>query len=269
MLVVVSSAVLATTGLLNPMASRALAPSAVGEFHPVPVTRVFDSRGFSPAKSVTTSGSSFDVNLAGAGAVLPDDPSLMLGIIANVTVTGASVDGYLTTGPAGQARPDTSTVNFVDDSAVANLALLRPDSAGFITLTLVANSGSGSASVIIDVFGYLSSATGERGSRFVTTPATRLLDTRQTSEPIGGGGWATLPIRGVDGFSPTIIDAVPDDPSVDAVALTVTVDNHRPTSTETWMSVVPERSSTQPNTSNRNRPPPETRSPSPTRCQPS
>ena len=87
-LVVVSSAVLATTGLLNPMASRALAPSAVGEFHPVPVTRVFDSRGFSPAKSVTTSGSSFDVNLAGAGAVLPDDPSLMLGIIANVTVTG-------------------------------------------------------------------------------------------------------------------------------------------------------------------------------------
>ena len=77
-LVVVSSAVLATTGLLNPMASRALAPSAVGEFHPVPVTRVFDSRGFSPAKSVTTSGSSFDVNLAGAGAVLPVviDPTL-------------------------------------------------------------------------------------------------------------------------------------------------------------------------------------------------
>lgn len=250
-LAVVVAIALLTTLLWVPHGSRALAPSAIGEFHPVTVTRIFDSREFATWPAATAAGTSFDVNLT--GGVLPDDPSRITGVVANVTVTGSTVDGYLTTGPSGRSRPSTSTVNFTRGSTAPNLALLRPGSDGRVTFTLVAyGSVSGRAAVIVDVFGYLSSAAGDRGSRFTATPSTRLLDTRRTSSPLGRGGVADLPIRGADGFSPTMPDAVPDDAGVDAVALTVTVDNARRDSADTWVSVVSGGSAVPPSTSNLN-----------------
>lgn len=234
-----------------PRDSRALAPSAIGEFHPVRVTRVFDSRGSGTALAATSAGSTFDVSFV--GGVLPADASTITAVVANVTVVGATVDGYLTTGPAGQTRPLTSTVNFNRGSTAPNLALLRPGVDGKVTFTLISYGASpGRADVLVDVFGYLASSTGDRGSRFTATSPTRLLDTRQTRRPITRGGVMVLPIRGADGFSPTVVDAVPDDVAVDAVVLTVTVDNARRDSADTWVAVVPDDTDLPPTTSNLN-----------------
>ena len=215
------------------------------------VTRVFDSRSSGTSLAATTSGSAFDVSFA--GGVLPADTSVITAVLANVTVVGASVDGYLTTGPTGRPRPLTSTVNFNRGATAPNLALLRPGADGSVTFTLVSYGAvPGRADVLVDVFGYLASSTGDRGSRFTATPATRLLDTRQTRRPISRGGVTVLPVRGADGFSPTVVDVVPDDIAVDAVALTVTVDNARRDSVDTWVAVVPDDSDLPPTTSNIN-----------------
>ena len=248
---VVLSVVVST---MSPAGSRAIQPSAVGEFRPVAVTRVFDSRSPGPARSVTPEGAEFEVELAGAGDVLPSDPSQLLGVVANVTVVGATVDGYLTTGPSGLERPSTSTVNFAAGSTVANLVLLRPGPDGRVIVTLVATGRTGTAHVLIDVSGYVSSASGDRGSRFTAAASTRVLDTRRDGTPLGRGESAILRVRGVDGFDPVAVDAVPDDPAVTAVVLTLTVDNNRPGSADSWLSVVPGSGSFTPRTSNLNLP---------------
>jgi hypothetical protein len=255
-----TAAVAVALGLLlalavgTPRGTRAVVTSAAGEFHPVAVTRVFDSRSGAVAPAVTVEGASFSVDFAGAGGVLPADRSRVLGVFANITVTDATVDGFLATGPSGDARPATSSVNFVAGSTVANLTLLRPGADGRVDVTLVGTSRNGRAHVVVDVSGYLSSAVGDRGSRFVATTSTRLFDSRRTGAPIGPAGSLILDVRGADGFDPVSIDAVPDDASVEAVALTLTVDNQRSTSADTWVSIVPESGATAPSTSNLNLP---------------
>ncbi len=70
----------------------------------------------------------------------------------NVTVTNATVPGFLTVWPSGGARPDASNLNATPDRAVANLVLvpLGPDGA------VQVYNAAGSIDLLVDVAGYVS-----------------------------------------------------------------------------------------------------------------
>lgn len=74
----------------------------------------------------------------------------MAAVVANVTVTQPARNGYLTVYPAGQVRPQTSTLNFLAGQTVPNLVTSQTGNAQIA----IYNSSSGSVQVIVDEFGY-------------------------------------------------------------------------------------------------------------------
>jgi len=83
-----------------------------------------------------------------AGEVgVPDDA---VGVVANLTALGHSVNGWITLFPAGGAMPDTSNVNFdTDQYAVANLAMAPLGGSGRLCAT-----GQVGTHLLLDVVGY-------------------------------------------------------------------------------------------------------------------
>jgi hypothetical protein len=82
-----------------------------------------------------------------AGQVgVPDDA---VGVVANLTAVGHSVNGWITLFPAGGAIPDTSNLNFdTDQYAVANLAMVPLGNSG--QLCAVGQAGT---HLLLDVIG--------------------------------------------------------------------------------------------------------------------
>lgn len=98
-------------------------------------------------------------------------------VAVTLTVTGADGPGFVTAYPCGAPVPDVSNVNFGVREPVAGAAFVPVGADGSIcVLTALAN-----VDVIVDLTGVFGTG-GELG--FVTTPATRLIDTRS-----GIGGW--------------------------------------------------------------------------------
>ncbi len=140
-----------------------------GGYSPVPPRRILDTRtGRGMANEA-------DVKL-GPGTVL----DLQLGgvlkgataAIVNITGTDATEPTYLSAFAGGEPWPGTSTLNLRPGATVPNLAIVPMSADG----TIRVRNSSGSANVIIDLFGYV---TPNAGSRY--QPAiqpTRLVDTR-------------------------------------------------------------------------------------------
>jgi hypothetical protein len=97
-------------------------------------------------------------------------PADAVGVIANVTAVGFSVNGWITLFAAGDAIPDTSNLNFdTDQYAVANMAMVRLGSGGGLCAV-----GQPGTHLILDVIGYLR---GEPVSAGLTCPTASTLDT--------------------------------------------------------------------------------------------
>ena len=168
----------------------------------------------------------------------------VLAVVANVTVVGATLDGFLSIYPTGAAPGESSLVNFAPTEAVPNLAVLGIGSGGQSTISIVTPQGAGSAHVLIDVFGWISTSQyvdgTDSGARFKPIPPSRALDTRSTPTPAGWPGGQpigtmeqlTLPIRGANGV-------VPDSADVTGVMVNVTAANNSPGSQPTFLSVTP------------------------------
>jgi hypothetical protein len=255
-----ATATLTATG--GPVAVRAqVAPSelgAAGEMHVLEPSRIVDTRtGIGVAagpRPVRLTGRSFDARVLGAGGV-PSNADRVLAVLANITVTDATVPGYVTASPCCGEPVTASNINFNPGRTVANMALLLPGDDGKVRFTL-AGPSQGTAQVIVDVFGWVSSSENPvRGSRLVPVTPGRLLDTRRT-EPLGPRTWRRINIRGADVVDPNgvvvVRDIVPASTNVTAVMLNVTGINERPGSQGTWMSLVPTRVAGGPSTSNLN-----------------
>jgi hypothetical protein len=76
----------------------------------------------------------------------------VVGVVANVTATNTTVPGFLTVYPAGGALPDTSSLNFVADQSVPNLAMSKLSADGKVAVYNF--SPGGTTDVIVDVVGY-------------------------------------------------------------------------------------------------------------------
>lgn len=235
------------------VSAQSSALGAGGEYHPLTPARIFDSRtGLNDtaplgAKPTSAQGSTFNVDILGQGGVPAEVAGVntqVLAVVANVTVVGASRDGFLSIYPTGSAPGESSLVNFGPTEAVPNLAVLGIGSGGQSTISLVTPQGPGTAHVLIDVFGWISTSQyvdgTDAGARFKPIPPSRVLDTRSTpvpagwtsGQPIGTMGQLTLPIRGANGV-------VPNSDTVTGVMVNVTAANNAPGNQPTFLAVTP------------------------------
>jgi hypothetical protein len=226
---------------------------AGGEYHPLRPARIFDSRiglnDVAPlgAKPTSPQGRTFDVDILGQGGVPAEVGGVnsdVLAVVANVTVVGSTLDGYLSIFPTGAAPGESSLVNFAPGEAVPNLAVLGVGTGGMSTVSLVTPAGAGSAHVLIDVFGWISTSQysdgADSGARFVPVDPSRALDTRSAPTPAGWSGGRTigtmeqltLPIRGANGV-------VPNSANVTGVMVNVTAANNQPGSVPTFLAATP------------------------------
>lgn len=265
-IMVVAAAIALATATLGSVrgpdqAGAQIAPSelgAAGELHVVEPLRIVDTRTgigvASGARPVRLTGRSFDAAVLGSGGV-PSDVNSVLAVLANITVTDATVPGYVTASPCCGDPVTASNINFNPGRTVANMALLLPGDDGKVRFTL-AGPSQGTAQVIVDVFGWVSSSEHTtRGSRLVPVTPGRLLDSRRT-EPLGPRSWRRINIRGADVLDANgavvVRDIVPASTNITAVMLNITGINDRVGSQGTWMSVVPNRVAGGPSTSNLN-----------------
>jgi hypothetical protein len=250
-LVGASSVAVATTSL-DGSSAEAQSPSlgAGGEYHPLAPARIFDSRNNTNdsaplgLKPTSAQGQTFDVDILGQRGI-PADAVDVLAVVANVTVVGASLDGFLSIYPTGAPCRDCSLVNFAPGEAVPNLAVLGTGTNGEWTISLVTPAGAGSAHVLIDVFGWVSTSqyddVADSGARFNAIAPSRVLDTRSTpvpaswasGTPIGGMQQLTLPIRGANGV-------VPNSANVTGVMVNLTAVNVAPGNQPTYLSATPD-----------------------------
>ena len=89
--------------------------------------------------------------------------------------------GYLSTWPAGQARPLVSTLNSWTGKVVANAALVPAGNSGAISV-FVTNP----TDVILDVNGYFGAPGAAGGLSFYPVAPCRVADTRNAAGPFGG-----------------------------------------------------------------------------------
>ncbi len=243
-----------------------------GEFHPLPPARIFDSRpglainDVAPlgAKPLSTGPAEFSIHLLGQGGI-PATSANVLAVVVNLTVTEPGASGYLEAyGKGSKPEKRTSIVNFGPNDTVPNVAIVRPGVDGDLTIGLFGQSGT--AHVVVDVFGWFSTSTfpvssADPGARLIPTSPSRVLDTRPgalnvgrpSGTPLAAKEVLPLQIRGVDGINPTKVDVVPDQPNVTGVLLNVVGITG---SSATHLSVFPnDLGGVDPATSNLNLPP--------------
>jgi len=234
---------------------------AGGEVHSLPApVRIVDTRtGLNTpagAKPLTPgAGSTFDVPLLGVGG-LPASSTDALAVLATVTVDNPSQPGFLKAWGAGRAEPNSSVLNFAARSTVPNLTLLTPGVDGRLSVKLASTAGSGSANVLIDVVGWISSSSfASGGDRLIPAGPGRIYDSRDPlfgGNPFGPGQAVQIPIRGASAFNPDLPGIVPNDPAVSSVIVNITGVNNLGSSSTTFVSAVPTQPSGAPSTSNLN-----------------
>lgn len=104
--------------------------------------RVFDSR---EPNDTNTSAQMRRIKVAGVSG-LPRNTNM---VMANVTVTEVTEQGFLTAGPQLKVPVTTSQINYVPGDTKANNMPVALDSAGFMTIYT-----HGAADVIVDITGY-------------------------------------------------------------------------------------------------------------------
>jgi hypothetical protein len=260
----------------TPAAAGACTLCGGGEYHDITPTRVFDSRHIQPgqpagindvaplgAKTIGAGGAArFDIDVLGLGTSGFMHPWLpagvatsdVLGVVASITIVSPNRAGFLSAYPVG--APSTSSVlNFSAGMTVANLAIVRPDANGRLTIAM-SGAAAGSAHVVVDVFGWFSTSSyvaltagDERGARLIATDPGRILDWQTGPAALGPGASLQLPIRGADVIGGGQADIVPDSSDIIGVMLNVTAVS--PTA-DTYVSVLPVAPAGAPSTSNVN-----------------
>jgi hypothetical protein len=130
--------------------------------------RLLDSRGTNGGwnSQPLPAGTTRDLTVRPTGAV----PAGATGIIANVTVVGATNQSFLRVWPSGEAEPGVSNLNFLPGQIIPNLVMVKIGTNGKISFS----NNTGSTHVVLDVVGYY----GATGSKFFAIDPTRVLDSR-------------------------------------------------------------------------------------------
>ncbi len=128
-----------------------------------------------------TAASTRNVQIAGTTTPALGIPSEATSVALNVTVTSATVDGYLTVFPKGGTKPAVKSVNFTSGKSTTNLVTIALGTGLTNGGGIAIFNSAGSTNVTVDVVGYYSAAAS--GSRFFPLTPTR---TANTADGTGG-----------------------------------------------------------------------------------
>jgi hypothetical protein len=217
--------------------------STASTYAPVSPFRVWDSRvGPGPVGAIGP-GQVRNVTVAGVpGSGVP--ASGVTAVVLNVTATGPTADTYITAWPAGEAQPNASNLNVPPGATRPNLVTVKVGAGGQVSFF----NATGNVHLIADVAGWYGPAAGQR---YTATSPFRVWDSRVGPGPqgtIGPGQTRNVTVTGVPG------SGVPAS-GVTAVVLNVTATG--PTA-DTFVTAWP-AGEQQPNASNLNVPPGDTR----------
>lgn len=280
----VAAAVVACASVVSVSAAAGTTGSAVsaatfdagGEFHPLPPTRILDTReeenkydvaeplGPSGAKpmgvgNATTAEFRFDP--LGKGG-LPVNAAEVLAVVMTVTVTAPTTSGYVAAYPTGFVFGGdnvSALLTFEAGANVPNLAIVGVGPDGTITFNANGAVAGGSYDLVVDVFGWVStSQNAATGSRLELVDPGRIMDTRAGEGPnprgdgvsLAAGDSLALQVRGADAVKPAQVDIVPDDPDVTAVLVNLALVNTNPTSAHTYVTATPTASTSSDRTAN-------------------
>jgi hypothetical protein len=181
----------------SPTASPTSTPAPTGFYHPLPPSRILDTRyGVQGIQGKLSPGGAVDVPVTGIGGV-PPRSSGVTAVVLNATVTEPSDYSYLTVYPTGVPRPLASNLNFGPGQTVPNLVVVKVGTLGRVT----AFNCCGSTHVIFDVVGWYGPA-GTDGTLFRSLSPARIVDTRiglGRGSKIGPNATATIDVTGVGG----------------------------------------------------------------------
>ncbi len=163
------------------------------DYTPVTPTRIMDTRsGIGVAKGAIAPGANLSLPISTVGQVSVSDISA---IVANVTVTGPTTEGWVSVSPgmAPGLPGGTSNINFTVNQTIANLVTVQP-AGGYISFH---NGSTGTVQVFADLDGYYSNG----GSRFQGVTPARVLDTRNETGttspgPVAAHGTVQLNLSG-------------------------------------------------------------------------
>ena len=215
----------ATDGLA-PVASYG--PSGVrcrSKYMPLTPQRVFDSRsGAKPA-----AGTPIFVPVVGQGGVPAGD---VTAVILNVTAVEAQEAGFVTVWPSGSPVPNSSNLNLRAGETAPNLVTVSPGSDGAVAILPTT-----SAHILVDIFGYYTSASSSVDGRYVPLASPqRLYDTRSLEAtphagairnvvaagavgvPAKGAEAVVLNVTAVEGLAPGFVTVWPSGTTVPNVS---------------------------------------------------
>ena len=211
-------AIVATLAVTGGTVSAAVAVR--GTYTPVDPVRILDTRdGTGVAdqhRGPLGAGQVIELDVTGVAGV----PDTGVGaVVLNVTVTEAANRGYVTVYPCGNARPVASNVNFVSGVNAANLVTAKVGRDGRVCLFT-----SVQTQLVADVSGwYADDFASAPGFFYHALTPDRIVDTRDGTGlgtraigPLVAGEVLAVGVPGAGG--------VPDDGSVRAVTMNVTVD---------------------------------------------
>ncbi len=220
-----------------------------GLFHPMPPTRVCDTRAQSPtpycrSHGALGQGASMMINFAVTGGV-PSDGTAAAVVVNLTAVAGTSytalglfppVNGHCPYG-VGTSAPPFSTINLNAGAVQANRAMvsLGPGTSGSPNDAICVYNALGTINVVIDANGWYGSLTATAaGYQFQALPPTRICDTRLSTTsclpigPIGSNQNHKIPVAGDQdipafGGVPTVVAVIANLTAIAPTAKTVLI----------------------------------------------
>lgn len=199
--------------------------------------RILDTRhGIGGVTTPLGANATLRLKIGGAGAI----PANVSAVALNLTVTNPSGTGYITAYPDGQAKPQTSNIDYSPGLTKASSVLVGVGSGGASSGEIdLYNGSAGTVDLIADVTGYFTATTA---AGYTPLYPARILDTRSglgtggTKSTVGAGNTLTLTVAGADSGS------LPAS-GVSAVALNLTAVNE---ATGGYVTAYPDGAATRP-----------------------
>ena len=212
LLLIWAAAVAAMVAFSAPQAAAGPQDQPAGSFVPLPPSRILDTRVANGVPTTTPiPGQSWvDLQVTGRGGV----PASGVGaVVLNLTVAGATWDGFVTAYPTGSPKPTASNVNFAAGQVIANLVTVKLGDGGQIRLFNGQFAPDKTVHIIADVAGYYTAGAATLPGTFTPLPPSRILDTRvangvPTTTPIPGQSWVDLQVTGRGGVPASGVGAV-------------------------------------------------------------
>ncbi|MEH0821997.1 hypothetical protein [Micromonospora sp. CPCC 205714] len=162
-----------------PQQATADLADTTGAYYEVSPARLMDTReGLGAPKAKIGPLAKVDLQVAGRGGV----PAAGVGaVVLNVTITGPTVDSFVTAYPAGETRPDASSINFAKGWLGSNNVTVKLGTGGKVSVY----NRAGYTDVVVDVVGYYAkdnSMTNRNGGQYEWSAPMRYFDTRTDPE---------------------------------------------------------------------------------------